>query len=634
MKIKFIGIVMLRKIRLFIITLIILLGEFCNTQNADSLYIAANYVKHEFQIPMRDGIKLFTSVYIPKDTTQMYPILLHRTPYTVAPYGTSNFPNVIGPSMQCVREGFIFVEQDVRGKFMSEGNFVNMTPYIHDKVEKTQIDESSDAFDTIEWLLKNISLNNGKVGVWGVSYPGFYAVMSSINSHPNLVAVSPQAPIADWFVGDDMHHNGALTLSMAYNFFSFFGRPQQNNTKFWPLAIPYDSPDAYNFFLKLGPIKNVKEKYFGDSISFWNDIVSNGTYNNFWKTRNTLPHLKNIKPAILIVGGWYDSEDLYGTLQTYKTIEKNNPGIKNSIIMGPWFHHAWAYVSGENFGDISFGSKTAEFYRDSVEFPFFNYFLKGKGELRIPEALMFETGSNKWNYFTEYPPQNSEKKKIFINEFGKLSFEKPINQEDKFDEYISDPNKPVPYTSRFQDSRSLYNRFYPNEDQRFASCRPDVLVFESEPLDDDFSIIGPIEAELFVSTTGTDADWVVKLIDVYPEGEKNLNSNQIEMGGYQQLVRGEIMRGKFRNSYESPQPFIPSEVTKVKIILQDVNHRFLKRHKIMVQIQSSWFPLFDRNPQKFCDIYNANEKDFQKQYHRVYFSQKYSSHIQVNVLLK
>jgi len=581
---------------------------------------------------MRDGVKLFTAVYAPKDTTQDYPLLFLRTPYTIAPYGENNLNRYLGPSKTFTTDGYIFVYQDVRGKFMSEGEYVNMRPFIPEKKSSTDVDESSDTYDTIDWLIKNIKHHNGKVGMWGISYPGFYAAMGSINAHPNLVAVSPQAPIVNWFVGDDMHHNGALSLLMTFDFFSVFGLPRPELTTTWPNGFTAPSPDAYTFFLNMGPLKNANEKYFKNTISFWNEVTQHGTYDMFWQTRNTFPHFKNIKPAVLTVGGWYDAEDLYGAFHTYQSIEEKNPKIFNSLVMGPWTHGGWNRTKGNELNAITFGSNTSEYYQDSIEFPFFNYYLKGKGSSALPEASIFITGSNEWKKFDAWPPKNSESENLFFSGNNKLSFEK--SAQNSFDEFVSDPNKPVPYTAKFLDARAFYNREYMIEDQRFAAARPDVLVYQTDVLSESITIVGPIEAELFVSTTGTDADWVVKVIDVFPDSMENPKPNpqQFEMGGFQQLIRGEIMRGKFRNSYENPEPFKPGEISKVKITLQDVGHTFLKGHRIMVQIQSSWFPFFDRNPQKFCDIYNANENDFQKATHRVYHSTTYPSAIKINLL--
>ncbi len=618
-----------------LVALFLLSFSFSFAQGVD--WIKEHYIKKDYRIEMRDGVKLFTSVYSPKDATKTYPILMVRTPYTVAPYGEENYPGSLGPMTpgeKFAREGFIFAFQDVRGKFMSEGEYVNMRPYIPNKKSNKDVDESSDTYDTIDWLVKNIKHNNGNVGIWGISYPGFYAAMSLLNSHPALKAVSPQAPISDWFVGDDMHHNGAFTLTMSFDFFKGFDQPRDSLTTKWKPGPQYASPDMYDFFLHLGPLTNANKKYFEGKLPFWNEMLKHGTYDEFWKSRCNLPYFKNTKPAVLIVGGWYDSEDFYGPLHIYQSIEQKNPENKTHIVIGPWSHGGWARTEGGSFGDFKFGGNTSEYYNKNILLPFFNYYLKGTGEMNLPEAMTFRTGSDIWVNYNEWPPKNVETTSLYFDKDQSLQWSKPAEKKNLYDEYLSDPNKPVPYTSKFHDSQQMYWRPYMDDDQRFAAVRPDVLVYETEPLDKDVTVSGPIKADLFVSTSGTDADWVVKLIDVYPDDAKNPDPNpdNVEMGGYQRLLRYEIMRGKFRNSYEKPEPFVPNKVAEVKINLNDIDHTFLKGHKIMVQVQSSFFPFFDRNPQKFVDIYSAKESDFQKAFNRVYFSEKYPSHIELNVL--
>ena len=585
-----------------------------------------NYSKQDFMVEMRDGTKLYTVVYAPKDNSEKYPFLMTRTPYSSGPYSDKDYRDL---PEYLTNEKFIFVYQDVRGKFMSEGEYVDMRPFIPNKATK-EFDEASDTYDTIEWLINNIP-NNGKVGIYGISYPGFYAAMSLNNSHPALKAVSPQAPIADWFIGDDMHHNGAFTLSLSYVFFSIFGVERQTPAENWNTRIVDLTGDSYNYFLKLGTLKNVNDNYFHNLINFWNQIVKNETYNDFWKSRNTLNYFDKVKPAVLTVGGWFDAEDLYGALNTYKTIEEKNPNENNTLVMGPWSHGGWARSDGSSFGDLSFGSNTSEYYQNNIELKFFQYYLKNKGTSNFPEAVIYETGTNKWNEFTEWPPKNTKQMYLYFSENGKLENSKS-DLDGKFTEYISNPSKPVPYTAKFHKTRNMYNRTYLAEDQRFASSRPDVIAFECDKLTKQITLVGEIEVELFVSTSGTDSDWIIKLIDVYPDSLTETNANGTAMANYQMLVRAEIMRGKFRNSLEKPEPFIPNQVTKVKFKLNDVSHTFLKEHKIMVQIQSSWFPLFDRNPQTFCNIYEASEKDFQKATQRVYHSKEYPSKIIVRVL--
>ena len=589
------------------------------------------YVKHEYQIPMRDGKKLFTAVYIPKDDSKDYPILIWRTPYSVHPYGEDKFPKKFGPSRLFMKEGYIFVYQDVRGRFMSEGEYVDIRPYIPQKPDSLTIDETTDTYDTIDWLIKNLPNNNGRVGMWGISYPGFYSSMGLIDAHPALKAVSPQAPIADWFVGDDMHHNGAFTLMLGFNFFSTFGQPRPEPTTQWPPRFKHGTPDGYRFFLDMGPLSNANKKYFHNKIDFWNKAMQHGTYDAFWQARNILPHLKNIKPAVLVVGGWYDGEDLYGTLETYRAIEKNNPGIHNYLVMGPWGHGGWARTEGDWLGDIWFGAKTSHWYQKEVELTFFNYFLKDKGELHFPEAYGFDTGKNRWQQFKAWPPMNLQKAAFYLHPDEKLDFSAPTQSAASFDEYISDPNRPVPFVSRLT---THWGKKFLSEDQRFAWQRSDVLSYESEILSDSLTLAGPLTANLYVSSSGSDCDWIVKLIDVYPDTFRyqQKNKKQLPMGGYQRLIRAEIMRSKFRNSYTNPEPLTPNKITHIRFNLQDIFHTFLPEHKVMIQVQSSWFPLFDRNPQTFTDIYQANDEDFKKAVQRVYHSRQYPSKLEVHIL--
>ncbi len=595
----------------------------------DLAWEKAHYGKAEYRIPMRDGIKLFTAVYTPKDTTQNYPILIWRTPYSCWPYGKDKY-RMLPPEL--AREGYIFVYQDVRGRFMSEGKFVNMRPYIPHKKGK-QTDESSDAWDTEDWLVKHIPHNNGKIGIFGISYPGFYAAMACIDAHPALKAASPQAPIANWWVDDDMHHHGAFSMQMSLNFFSVFGIKRDSLTSRWPHAMPRISPDAYDFFQSLEPLPNVDKKYYRKKIAFWESIKKHPDYDKFWQKRNTLPHFHHVTPAVLTVGGWYDSEDFYGTIHTYESIEKKNPGIKNMLIIGPWPHGWWARDEGYRLGDITFGTHTGEYFRKKIQLPFFNYYLKGKGNFPETEARMFNTGVNRWRSFDHWPPKNIRKTNLLLEAGHKLTFGTPETGRTDHYSYVSDPNKPVPYSAHIMDSRTFYYHPYMNEDQRFAARRPDVLVFETAPLEKAVTLAGPLLADLFVSTSGTDADWVVKLIDVYPDSARNPKPNptKVEMGGYQMLVRGDILRGKYRNNPEKPEPFVPGKITEIKLPLQDVLHTFKKGHRIMIQIQSSWFPFFDVNPQTFTNIYKAKPKDFVKATQSVWFSPRYPSKIVVGI---
>ena len=576
---------------------------------------------------MRDGVKLFTSVYVPKDKSQQYPILLNRTPYSVRPYGP-DYKESIGPSELVAKEGYIIVYQDVRGRFMSEGEFMDVRPHNPKKSKPADVDESSDAYDTIEWLLKNVSGNNGRVGMWGISYPGFYAAMGMIDAHPALKAVSPQAPIADWFIGDDFHHNGTLFLPHAFNFYNGFGRARQGPTQQYPSGISHGTPDGYKFFLEMGSLANANEKYFKGQVEFWNHLMAHPNYDEFWQARNTRPHLRNIKPAVMTVGGWYDAEDLFGALETYKSTERQSPGAHNILVMGPWFHGGWARSDGDRLGAARFNSTTSLFYRENIELPFFNHYLKGKGSLTLPEAYVFETGSNRWRTYGEWPPKQTRVETLYFGPEGSLGFGAPVRPAAAFDEYVSDPAKPVPFIDEVEIGMT---REYMVEDQRFASRRPDVLTYQTEVLNEDVTLAGPITASLFVSTSGTDSDFIVKVIDVYPD-DALVNDEGAKMGGYQMLVRGEPFRARFRKSYSRPEPMRPNQVEKVEFALPDVNHTFLKGHRIMVQIQSTWFPLVDRNPQKFVDIRKAKPSDFQKAVQRVYRSSAYPSHIKMSLL--
>ena len=615
---------------LFLQVITLFIGFSAFAQQTDSAYIRQNFTKIERTIPMRDGVKLFTAIYIPKEKSKKYPFLLNRTPYTVAPYGENNFKTSLGPSSVLLKEGFIYVYQDVRGKWMSEGEFVDVRPQITGKKGKKDIDESTDTYDTIDWLIKNVGNNNGKVGIYGISYPGFYSTTSLPGAHPALKAVSPQAPVTDWFMGDDFHHNGALMLADAFNFYSTFGvpRPKPITPDQGPKSLEIPIKDNYRFFLSVGALKNVNTRYFGDSIKFWNDLMAHGTYDDFWKARNIRTHLKDVKPAVLVVGGFFDAEDTYGTFRTYEAIEKQNPKAKNNLVMGPWFHGGWVRSTGSSFGDINFEQATSAHYQEKIEYPFFMHYLKDGPQHHLAEATIFLTGSNQWKNFDTWPPADTEKKTLYFQADGKLSFTKP-GIATSFDEYESDPNAPVPYQDGVQARRS---REYMVDDQRFAARRPDVKVYQTEVLTEDITLTGPLTADLFVSTTGTDADYVVKLIDVYPEDAEPTVNKEAMMGGYQMLVRGEIMRGKFRKSFENPEAFVPEQVTQVKYELPDVGHTFKKGHRIMVQVQNSWFPLADRNPQKFMDIYAADDQDFQKATHRIYHDASHSTGLTVTIL--
>jgi uncharacterized protein len=598
---------------------------------ADHAYLTEHYTKHEYKIPMRDGITLFTAAFVPKDASRTYPILMQRTPYGLRPYGASNYPPPRGPLKYYAKEAFIFVYQDVRGRNGSEGEFVHVRPHCADKTPK-DTDESTDTFDSIDWLVKNVPLNNGKVGLMGISYPGFYSATGMIDTHPALKCVSPQAPVGDWFIGDDFRHNGALYLAHAFRFLSFFGQPLAKPTRQSPVPFDYETPDGYEFYLNVGPLDEVQKSRFEKRVIFWDELNEHGVYDDFWKQRTILPHLKNIKPAVMTVGGWFDAEDLYGALNVYKATEALSPGAYNILVMGPWSHGAWHGGEGEKLGNVAFHQKTAEFYRNTIELPFLKHFLKDEKDPALPEAYAFETGTNQWRKFDAWPPKAATEKTLYFHPGGRLSFE-PTGQAggEAFDEYVSDPAKPVPFIPNIAIGMTNEHML---DDQRFASTRPDVLVYATEPLAEDVTIAGPIRPSLFVSTTGTDADWVVKLIDVYSGDFPNPDPNPagVQMGGYQQLVRGEVMRGKFRDSFEKPAPFEPGKVTKVDYVMPDIYHTFRRGHRIMVHVQSSWFPLVDRNPQSFMDIYHAKPGDFRKATQRIYRSPEAKSQVRVQVL--
>jgi len=594
-------------------------------------YVKANYTKQEFYIPMRDGVRLFTAVYLPKDRSKTYPILLNRTPYSIAPYGPDQFRENLGPSPLFGKDGYIVVYQDVRGRWMSEGQFEHMRPHRPVKASPQEIDESTDTWDTIEWLLKNIPNHNGRVGMWGISYPGFYVAAGMIEAHPALVAASPQAPVADWFAADDWHHNGAFLIAHAFGWFSGAGWAFTKPTTTYPgPRLEREIWDGYEFFLRLGPLRNANEKYFKNQISFWNEMMKRDRRDEFWQARNIRPHLKNIKPAVMTVGGWFDAENLFGALEVYRSVEAQSPGAFNVLVMGPWIHGGWAHGRGDQLGDVRFDSGTAEFYREHIEFAFFQHYLKQKGAHGLPEAYVFETGTNQWRRFDAWPPKSIQAKSLYFHSNGRLSFDAPAATGEPFDEYTSDPKKPVPLTPGIAPGMAVR---YMVDDQRHAARRPDVLVYQTDVLEEDLTVVGPLTASLHVSTTGTDQDWIVKLIDVYPDrfpDEKGGLHNML--GGYQQLVRGEVIRGKFRNSLERPEPFEPGKPAKIEFVISDTFHTFRRGHRVMVQVHSTWFPLVDINPGKFLNIYEATEADFQKATQRVYRSRAMPSHLRLGIL--
>jgi uncharacterized protein len=630
------------KLKIFFLFLIAISLTFCNKSDSNltvekqDTYVKDNYDKKEVKITMRDGIKLHTTIYSPKDKSKTYPILLQRTPYSCKPYGETEFRNKIGPNINLMKEGNIIVYQDVRGRWMSEGTYDNMRAYIPNKKTNTEIDESSDTYDTIDWLVKNIDNNNGNVGIWGISYPGFYSTYAVVDAHPALKAASPQACIGDFFF-DDFHHNGAYLLSY-FRATSLFGTPKDKPTDTaWYTLPDLKTKDQYQFFLDAGPLSNLN-KYFqyetvdnpslrsNDQIDdfFWKELIDHPNYDSVWQSKGIIQHLKNVKPTVatMIVGGWFDAEDLYGPLETYKNIEKYNPDNYNTLVFGPWDHGAWARSKGKNFvGNYYFGDSISEFFQKNIESQFFNHFLKEKGDYNsgLPEAYVFDSGKKEWKTYDSWPPKNITKKSLFLSENQKLLENQESNQPIKF---ISDIKRPVPYS---EDIKSVFTpRKYMTDDQRFAARRPDVLVFETDILNEDITLAGDILAKLKVATTGTDADWIVKIIDVHPadaEEQQEGMQDHLKMSNYHMMVRSEVMRGKFRNSFINPEPFVPNKPTDVNIKLQDVFHTFKKGHKLQVQIQSTWFPLIDLNPQTFVpNIFKAKEEDFKTQTHTVYTS--------------
>lgn len=591
-------------------------------------YIRNNYSKKEVYITMRDGIKLFTAIYTPKDNSIPYPILMERTPYSCNPYGEDDFPSRLGPNTDLMKGKYIFVYQDVRGRYKSEGDFKEMTPAIDNKKSKNDVDESSDTYDTVDWLLKNTA-NNGRVGLYGISYPGFYASAALPYAHPAIKAVSPQAPVTDEFIGDDCNHNGAFYLLDNFDFYNYFDGERASDGEDYKSVFKVKIKDDYKFFLDLGTLRNANGPKYFHGTGIWGQVVQHDTYDSFWQARNIRPHLNNIKPATLLVGGWFDAEDMFGSLRTYEAIEKQTPQNDNRIIMGPWTHGAWSDPSWTSFGSYDFNSDLNEYFND-VETRFFNFYLKDDGNLNLAEATVFETGTNQWKQYSTWPPADATNTTFYLHEKGKLSVEKPTEQSN-YNEYVSDPNKPLPYTNGSYAER---NNEYLVEDQRFAERSAGVASFKSDVLDEDVTVTGRLKANLFVSTTGTDADFIVKLIDVLPDNEPNPDPNprNFQMAGFERMVRAEVFRGKFRNSYESPEPFTPGKIEKISFDLNEVAHTFKKGHRIMVQIQSSWFPVIDRNPQKFMKIPDAVKSDFQKSTIRIYHDEINPSNIVLPIL--
>ncbi len=588
---------------------------FAGFSQADTTYdVSEHYNKKEVQIPMRDGIKLHTTIYSPKDTSQEYPILMSRTPYSASPYGEDQFWSKIGPNEFLMKQGNIIVYQDVRGRWMSEGVYDNMRPFVPQK-EGEEIDEASDTYDTIEWLVNNVENNNGRVGVWGISYPGFYSTYSLLSDHPALKAVSPQAPIGDFFF-DDFHHNGAYLLSY-WRATALFGYEKDEPTsEAWYSFPEIETKDQYQFFLDAGPLSNLDEYYKEDNV-FWQQLKEHPNYDEFWQKRGIIQHLNDEKPAVMVVGGLFDAEDLYGPFNTYEAIEESGDNF-SMLVMGPWSHGDWARLTERQaIGNVYFGDHISEHFQQDVETLFFNHFLKGSGDktIALPEAYMYDTGLRTWKSYEAWPPKEASKMSFFLGDDQQLT----TSAGEGAEEFISDPEKPVPYS---EDIKMVFTpRKYMTDDQRFAARRPDVLIYETEVLEEDLTLAGEVLAKLQVATTGTAADWVVKVVDVFPPDAEDYEETQdyLKMSNYHMMVRSEVIRGRFRNSFSQPEPFKPNVKTPVEFTLQGVHHTFKKGHKLQIQVQSTWFPLIDLNPQTYVDnIFEAEEEGFQKQTHSVY----------------
>ena len=605
-------------------------------------YLAENYEKSEYMVSMRDGIELYTLVYEPRDRSREYPILLFRTPYSIGPYEPGEYRNPLGPSTEFDRSGYIFAFQDVRGQFRSEGEFEVIRAPAAEPRGPTDTDEITDNRDTIEWLLANVENHNGRVGQWGISYPGWQTVMGMVDAHPALVAASPQASPSDMFIGDDWHHNGAFRIMYAFSWLSGNARRRDGPTDTRGARFDYGTPSGYDFFLNAGSAIAVDELYFHGDVPAWRDFIEHPNYDEFWQRQNALRYLDDVRPATLNVAGWFDTEDFYGPMSIYRTVEAENPGLENTLVVGPWLHGGWRRMDGDFLGCIAFDTKTSLHFQREFQYPFFEYHLKDEGRWDATEANVFLTGTNEWRAYDAWPPAGVTPVSLYLGPDGTLGFEPPTRTADSAaasagdaaadshaDSYVSDPANPVPFSA---EERTTLGHLWKVEDQRFASDRPDVLVYQSEPLEEDLTIAGPIGAEIFVSTTGTDSDWIVKLIDVYPDDAPPSANCDVPMGGYQMHLAGEIMRGRFRNDLENPEPMVPGEVTRIEIDLRNRFHTFKAGHRLMVHVQSSWFPAYDRNPQTFVDTYTASPGDYQAATQTVYRSAEHPSRVILGVL--
>ena len=597
--------------------------------------IRQNYRKIEVRIPVRDGVKLFTSIYVPRDTTRRYPVLMSRTPYSVSPYGDSLYKPALGPSgnPKYVDDGYIFVYQDTRGRHFSEGVFQDMMPILEKHDKPTDVDEGTDTFDSVEWLVKNLP-TNGKIGIYGTSYPGFYTSASCLSRHPAVVACSPQAPMTDIWMGDDNFHGGAFLLAHNMGFYASFGRGPRTAPGFDPrYPFTMGTRDAYQFYLQMGPVGPGSMKLLDSATSpLWQNILRHPAYDAFWKARNVRPHLHDVKAAVLTVGGFYDTEDLHGPWWVFGSIAAQSAGTDNRIVVGPWSHGGWSRGDGTTLGNLQWQYKTGPFFRDSVEYPFFAHHLKGAPLPDAPRVLVFRTGAGTWDRYPSWPAPGSRKVALYLQPGGKLGFTAPKGGS-AFDAYVSDPAKPVPLVDRIEPQGMP--RDYITADQRFASRRPDVLVYQTDVLTEDVTLTGPVSPVLYVSTTGTDADFIVKLVDVFPDDAPNWTGDNsgFTVGGYQQLVRGEPFRARYRRSFKKPSAMVPNQPDSLKFEMPSIHHTFQKGHRIMVQVQSTWFPHIDRNPQTFVpNIFFAKPDDFRAATMKVYHSPVRATRIEVRQL--
>jgi putative CocE/NonD family hydrolase len=606
---------------------LVCIGAFAaHGQGMGRLDLPSLFEKHEAMIPMRDGVKLHTEIYAPKDAKETLPIFMERTPYGISAEDKGHSPKLYGYA-HMFADGYIFVFQDIRGRYGSEGQFVMNRP-VHDPSDTKGVDESTDTYDTIEWLIKNVANNNGRVGIAGISYGGFLAAMALVNPHPALKAASEQACMGDTWLGDDFFHNGAFRLSYGYE----YATEMESNKEHFRLS--FDRDDLYDWYLHVGPLSNINKKRLHGKIPSWNSFVEHPAYDDFWRRKAIAYALHQATVPNLNVAGWWDQEDFYGPMATYANLEKNDAARLDFLVVGPWNHGGWAHGPGSSLGQIPFYSNTSQYFREKVEAPWFAYYLHGKGELPLKEALLFQTGSNAWTTFDAWPPKDAQTRGLYFSAGGKLSFDPPKSEAaDAFDSYVSDPANPVPYRNRPLDE--TYPSDHPGhwytwlvQDQRFVEKRPDVLTWKTEELTQDVTLTGQVTAKLFASTSGSDADWVVKLIDVYPDK----SDTEPTLEGYELMIADEIFRGRYRNSYEKPEALTPGEITPFTVDLHTANHVFKKRHRIMVQVQSTWFPLYDRNPQKFVpNIFEAKAKDYQKATEKIYRSGKFPSHVEISV---